>query len=252
MPNWVTNSLSINGPEDQKAKFFEVVRGEEAGFDFSSIMPMPESLRLVAGGHDELAIYAALLKESSREVAIATLRSMSRFPSFLSDERFVKMDDEIDHLMHESNAFEGSEVVYDAATSPETYIELLRWGKVYVSNYRKYGCLNWYEWCNENWGSKWNACDVESDEDSGIVSFMTAWAPPDGIAEALPGVLTSIGAKDVTVEWQWAEEQGYYGGIFYINADAVAEANFENSEEAYDLCEELLGYSARDYEDEDE
>ena len=27
----------------------------------------------------------------------------------------------------------------------------------------KYGSDNWYDWCNDNWTSKWDACDVYLD-----------------------------------------------------------------------------------------
>ena len=38
-----------------------------------------------------------------------------------------------------------------------------------------YGENNWYDWCCENWGTKWNAEDVNIDGES--ISMLTAWAP---------------------------------------------------------------------------
>jgi len=44
----------------------------------------------------------------------------------------------------------------------------------------KYGCDNWYDWCVENWGTKW---DVEAElvDESEIYlryEFDSAWSPP--------------------------------------------------------------------------
>ena len=53
------------------------------------------------------------------------------------------------------------------------------------ANLEKYGYANWYDWCNANWGTKWDAYDdeiVAERYDSDIaelsLTFDTAWAPP--------------------------------------------------------------------------
>ncbi len=43
-----------------------------------------------------------------------------------------------------------------------------------------YGAPDWYEWANQNWGSKWGPYEttVEEDSDTSIrYQFLTAWAP---------------------------------------------------------------------------
>jgi hypothetical protein len=40
------------------------------------------------------------------------------------------------------------------------------------------------QWCVDNWGTKWNACDISVDiEDKEVAEyfFMTAWSPPEEI-----------------------------------------------------------------------
>jgi hypothetical protein len=44
------------------------------------------------------------------------------------------------------------------------------------SNLEKYGYKDWYDWCVDNWGTKWNSYDVSINEDS--IGFNTAWSPP--------------------------------------------------------------------------
>lgn len=46
----------------------------------------------------------------------------------------------------------------------------------------KYGFPDWYEWCSENWGSKWPECRMriehEKGSDTALLDFDSAWAPP--------------------------------------------------------------------------
>lgn len=49
---------------------------------------------------------------------------------------------------------------------------------------KKYGVDNWYDWCRANWGTKWNACNVqyeikyEKEYATALYQFDTAWTPP--------------------------------------------------------------------------
>ena len=46
----------------------------------------------------------------------------------------------------------------------------------------------WYEWRCDNWGTKWEACDIKITQDYTDfleVTFNTAWSPPEPIAEIL-------------------------------------------------------------------
>jgi len=54
------------------------------------------------------------------------------------------------------------------------------------------GIPNWYDWCSENWGTKWNACrtvPVERSEFGRILiltyCFSTAWDTPRKVITAL-------------------------------------------------------------------
>jgi len=67
----------------------------------------------------------------------------------------------------------------------------------------EYGTDNWYDWCNENWGTKWGACDptLDDDEEDYIVyRFDTAWGPPNEIYDALIGRF-----KNIHVQWFYDE-----------------------------------------------
>ena len=46
----------------------------------------------------------------------------------------------------------------------------------------------WYSWCNEKWGTKWDACHVQitrDDEDYLEICFDTAWSPATPVIEKI-------------------------------------------------------------------
>lgn len=57
-------------------------------------------------------------------------------------------------------------------------------GAAAAANIEKYGASDWYQWCVDNWGTKWDAntdgYEAIADEDgkSVVLSFSTAWGPP--------------------------------------------------------------------------
>lgn len=55
---------------------------------------------------------------------------------------------------------------------------------------KEIGHRDWYTWCSENWGTKWNACRAELAEDCAKegyieIRFETAWAPPMPVIEKM-------------------------------------------------------------------
>lgn len=50
------------------------------------------------------------------------------------------------------------------------------------------GYNNWYDWSCEHWGTKWNAYNqklTDLDDERLIITFDTAWGPPEPVIEAL-------------------------------------------------------------------
>jgi hypothetical protein len=76
---------------------------------------------------------------------------------------------------------------------------------------KKYGSVYWYDWCNDNWGTKWNAWCLKVKEEE-IISkntkqdnlFMliyeieTAWSPPFG---CMPNFFKYVEDKNCTAKW---------------------------------------------------
>jgi len=69
---------------------------------------------------------------------------------------------------------------------------------------KQYGTDNWYDWCNNNWGTKWDTASVYVDKfaDTTIhYSFDTAWLPPVGVYSALVKLF-----PDLHFSWFYREE----------------------------------------------
>ena len=86
-------------------------------------------------------------------------------------------------------------------------------GSRYVYLADTYGSRDWYDWCIENWGTKWNACDCMWTADGGI-EFNTAWAPPSPVIQKI-----FDDNPDCRIEFYWTNEDwdGYHHYIRYKN-----------------------------------
>ena len=75
-----------------------------------------------------------------------------------------------------------------------------------------YGNDNWYDWSNDNWGTKWDTSDVEmrrySDTELAY-EFDTAWCPPEGVFGELVNQFPKL---EFSLEWH---EEGGESGILY-------------------------------------
>lgn len=83
----------------------------------------------------------------------------------------------------------------------------------------KYGVTNWYDWANENWGTKWGAYEVFIEAQTGtslVLQFNTAWSPPTPIFEKLV-------------------REGYEVNCFWQDEDPSNSGTFGDPYEAFDI-----------------
>ena len=69
---------------------------------------------------------------------------------------------------------------------------------------KEYGYDNWYDWCNANWGTKWETdCEEVSIDDFGGVEyrFDTGWGPPESIYDALTELFPKL-----NISWFYRED----------------------------------------------
>jgi len=100
---------------------------------------------------------------------------------------------------------------------------------ILLQNYHQYGYTSWYDWSIDNWGTKWNAYNIE--EKSYGVYFETAWSIPMQVYNRLSSRFPS---DYFCVRWA-SEDVGYYSGIaIFQYGRVVAGGEFTpESQQAY-------------------
>lgn len=217
MPNYVRNLVKMEGIAD--LPLFREVDGKKH-FDFNKIIPMPEELNVESGSMTEERIIYFLTERCSipveeltpEKARLASALVSNMFSSNWPAEIFRRVSKSMKDADEEKKkaAYEG--------------------GRRYVSNYRKYGCTTWYEWCNRNWGTKWNACDTQI-LDKDTVVFDTAWSNPEPVMEQLGTMYPNI-----RIEHWWADEDvgQNTGHRVMLNGDVDTEY-YNGDENAYSI-----------------
>lgn len=141
-------------------------------------------------------------------------------PEELSIESCSTGEHGMSFLLGDKSALDG----YDAKRREEA----IRLGAKYLVNIALYGAQDWYDWCRANWGTKWNAYDI--DVDGNKIRFDTAWNAPAPvyrkIAEMFP---------DYNIEIVYADEDcGYNAGRFLIeDGECTRHDEEDDSDGAY-------------------
>jgi hypothetical protein len=97
-------------------------------------------------------------------------------------------------------------------------------------NLAKHGYRNWYDYCVNEWGTKWDVggdghqIELEPGQDNTTLDFDSAWAPPMGVYAALMD-------QGFTVRAYYYESGMCFAGIFDENGDDFYELNEMNGEE---------------------
>ena len=108
---------------------------------------------------------------------------------------------------------------------------------------------HWYDWNVRNWGTKWNAYDIDysdtfdnddidNNQHSISYHFNTAWSPPYGIITALSKKIEEL-KLNVTFSWHYEEEQGWGGEFEY-------DGNTLNVVGEWDIPASHADYQSRD------
>ena len=161
MPNYCFNQININGKQEDITAFLNkiesdaldrgVERGffDEAVFTFATFVPAPDNVLTGNTGH------GTFVRDGDSWVMSGKTR------------------DQLDA--------EGVEYYYGSyGTSAD--------GTVYFADdMKRLGLVDWYSWNIDNWGTKWDAFDVEIDRHDDYVSihFHTAWSPAVPVALAM-------------------------------------------------------------------
>lgn len=232
MPNWVTNILTVEDvSEEKRREIFEAIKDDKEGYgsiDFNKIIPMPESLNIHDGSDKDYAITIYLTERLTldpNDVGLENYISNRFSPNWAEEiiER-IKTRDFVNKRMD----------------------ELYEMGKQYIFNIVNYGYATWYDWCIENWDTKWNASSSCVGEENQDITFETAWSTPESVIRALsklfPNIVFKVRFADEDFGYN-VGEYSYHNGILIESYEPVG-----GSDEAMDMAAEIRGYDPREDE----
>ena len=254
MPNHITNRIQFFGKQEQINKVFELIKNESSCIDFNKLIPMPNELNLPSGGYQEEAVLYAISKKDTMERA-KILFALKKTPCdyygnycnkifnhwSAHEGRMYESAIEFERRLKDgTNKFDQTD--YDGL-GIKTFEDL---GNAYINNIIKYGHISWYEWCIDNWGTKWNAYEDHCDQNSNTITFDTAWSCPLKVLEGLAALCYEL---NVSFSGVWADEDcGSNTGTFESNCVGSEFCfNYEYmedcSQEAYEIYASLNGQS---------
>lgn len=212
MPNHVTNQLTF-GPDAASLavfhKMLEDVRetGKPLGtFDFNRLLPMPKALNIERSSMTDegLKLYQAYVRELAQAGPAGEDAAKEKWSALQKG-------------------------------NPDVWAL----GEQAYQNIQQYGCPTWYEWANENWGTKWNAYQCAAlSEDADTMTFLTAW-------NSVPDIVAALSRKypDQIITYRWADENiGYNVGEMVFRGGKCVSQNVpeEATPAAYRMTAEIL------------
>ena len=218
MPNYVKARITVRGRRELIDQLVEQVKstykdeeGEEHEIllDFNKITPMPESLNITDGSDGEMGMRYLILQ------------SKSDFGKTDDDFKLIANVDKIKEL------------------DPKRFDEIIDLGKKYLHNIAEYGYPTWYRWRIENWGTKWDACEIESDG-NGTFEFETAWSFPYPVIEKLSSMY-----PELEIDFMYADEDcGCNTGCGTLKGGDEIDGEYPDScsDRAYELYKECWQY----------
>ena len=205
MPNWTYNRIKC-----KKSIGDKILTITENGysFDFNKLIPMPDDLKLDAGSieGDSIACYYLSLNDDEKYKLIKLLKSKEAsychnyWNKYKND--IKELENNPNKLNEKINNFNG---LFDFDKEKQ-FTSINELGKQYIENIKNYNFPQWYDWCVENWGTKWNVeDDIDVNYDKNIdeydISFQTAWSVPTGIVERYSEL-----CEDDEFYWEYEDE----------------------------------------------
>lgn len=185
MPSWTANTITLRGDTATLDEFKKRVKGDDQAFDFNKMKPMPERLAIESGSRTDLGL--ACYDETY-------FQEWSGFPWFPDRYPNITTPEQLRARLREQEP------------------EVVKLGKQALDNLQQYGAPTWYEWCYDNWGTKWNACEVAVAEHGGTLTyrFDTAWDCPRPLVDPIVELAHELG---LSIVWDADHEDGGYEAI---------------------------------------
>lgn len=237
MPNHITNRLTVKTEGERLEEILAAIQSDSIGrgsIDFNKLIPMPESLNIESGSKTDRAIsvYLTALNLHSPNMGCEKM--------------------EYNQLLELRDRINGSDTFYkfQCEMSPEELSkvtqycpldEMLALGKTAVDNFIQYGSIDWYQWCNKNWGTKWNAYGYDYigiPSRDNVLTYLTAW---DGVPELMAALSSRF--PDVEFQYEYADEDvgTNVGRVDFLGGETIYEDIPDtHSKEAFEMAFDIM------------
>ena len=246
MPNWVTNKVKF---KNRGEEIINKIISTNEQIDFNKIIPRPKTLDIPSGSSDIYAMQYALLKMNIPKLKETIEKLKTTSTSFYGNyfakiyrnkkytlEELEKVAKEFKEQLENDKQDSSDEVNYkDLGIN-----SLEDLGNVYINNILQYGADSWYDWCCENWGTKWNATSTYIIDDTEI-EFDTAWDCPVNIFKELSRQFSGV---EIVVEFADEDVGSNCGIITFLNGEIEEYIDMNGDT---DFALEVLGYDKEEY-----
>ena len=220
MPNHVAHRVIVTGPEVELERFKATCFDADGGFDFNTLIPMPEALKNSDESSDaEFGMKLIITRAEAN--SIETMQSRGFY------ENWIK------RWAEEHNIPAGTGAAQFAAIVLEKEPRFEEAGKKRLRIIEETGFASWYPWAIANWGTKWGAYSTSQLEqiDGGIrFSFDTAWSPPEPIFEKLAEEFPQL-----TFDIAYFDEGWNFAGHIRFTGDDHETLASEANDELYEI-----------------
>ncbi len=115
---------------------------------------------------------------------------------------------------------------------------------------KKYGYDNWYDWCNSNWGCKWEMDDIcigEQTDEKVFISYATAWVPNSDF-------ISFLGEKFPKLEFEleYYEPMDELAGILYVQDETCYDSEIPINKVVFAKNDDDEHYTFFDFYNEDD
>lgn len=246
MANWCVNQLDIAGDEAEVAKLIEFVKGEDDAFDFSNIVPIPDSkFYAINEGQNDFQCGCKQVWVESKPASGDDFFA----PDFVKAEGEWCVDGVPVKKVAESNGTiqQNAELMFGG--SPICPIHNQPQNSAHPDW--------WYNWNVANWGTKWNCGEVWHDRTTEQITeegrtsynFDTAWSPAEPVVAALAEKFPTL-----SITHRYCEGgMGYAGQVIYTDGEESLRDDYNSDgdkfpDEAWVLNEDGTRGYERDYD----
>lgn len=222
MPNHVTNKIVIHS-----SNFSEVIAAmkstKEAGldFDFNCLIPMPESLDIESSSTTEAAFVYHITNGFNDDLS-APYKTRKYFGSVFNE------------FSSWASVLETAQNVFSRLNDPTHIEDFKKLGVLVNSNYNKYGCSTWYQWCPKNWGTKWNA--YQTSINNNVIEFDTAWGWPEPVINAF------MQKFKINCTYKSFDEGGWFWFVKEYKDGVLVNERYKENVDYAALAKELKGW----------